>query len=255
MESLNRYLKLFAIFICPLLLGAAIGWYGYFQSHRQQLFFGFQALRFSQGPRPILWEGYTQKKLVALTIDDGPDPRFTPRVLDILKKEKVHATFFVVGKSAQKWPGLVRRAVRQGNLIENHSWDHPEFELLTAKKMRWELNKAGKEIKTLSGKKPIFFRPPRGILTPKLYKAVVSQGYYIVLWTNSVRDRSFTNPSLGARKVSNLAGDGTIILMHDGIMNHKKDVQALPFLIKDLKKRGFKFVRLDELLQKNSKRV
>lgn len=108
---------------------------------------------------PVIWRGFTSRKLVALTFDDGPDPRFTPKILQILRKQKVKATFFVVGTNAKRYPQLVKQEARDGHLIANHGWDHPEFELLSSKQMQQELDKTAFLIKKLVGYRPKFFQP------------------------------------------------------------------------------------------------
>lgn len=192
-------------------------------------------------------------KYVALTFDDGPDPVYTPRILDILADEKVQATFFVVGKSVKKNPEIIRRAAMQGNMIENHSWSHPRYHRLTEKQIKYQLTKTSKEISRITGRKPVFFRPPRGALSPKIKNAAIKSGYRIVLWTDSVRASVTKSPEEHARDISRLATNGSIILLHDGMLNREKDVKTLPCLIRNLKKRGFTFVTLDYFLNSKDK--
>jgi peptidoglycan/xylan/chitin deacetylase (PgdA/CDA1 family) len=167
--------------------------------------------------------------------------------LQILKAQKVKATFFIVGSSAQRYPQLVRQEATAGHLIANHSWDHPEFELLSYQQMKQELDKTANIIKKLVGYRPIFFRPPHGVLTSSVYWTATGLGYKVVLWSDELKERRFKSAYEDARFVSRLAGPGAIVLMHDGLLDHSKGVQALPYLIKFFKARNYKFVRLDEL--------
>lgn len=196
--------------------------------------------------------GHADDNVVALTFDDGPDPRYTPRILDILEKESVRATFFVIGKNARKHPQILKRAIKMGNTIENHSWDHPQYHRLTSKQIKRQLVKTSEEIVRITGRKPVFFRPPRGAMSPKINQVVSQAGYRIAFWTDSVRASVIKEPRAEARDISRLAGNGTVILLHDGLLNREKDVKTLPYLINYLKRRGFKFVSLDYFI-KNDK--
>lgn len=189
--------------------------------------------------------GVTDDRLVALTFDDGPDPRYTPRILNILRRERVKATFFVVGVNARAHPELVRRAYLAGNTIGNHTWDHPELELLPVAKMRSELISTAQEIQFLTGKKPAFFRPPHGIITPAVDEVAQSLGYKTVLWSNAIVEHY---PSLiESNLLTILIRPGAIVLAHDGRLNHEQSLRDLPLLIHGLKRRGFKFVTLDKM--------
>jgi len=202
---------------------------------------------FKRPDKPVVFDSLTQKKLVALTFDDGPDPRFTPKILRILKNAHVKATFFVVGISAKDHPNLIKQAARAGNLIENHTWDHPEFELLGSLRMAAELEKTSKLIARLTGARPKYFRPPHGILTRKIYLVAAHEGYRLIMWSNALQERRFSHPKSDAAFIAARIEPGAIILAHDGRLDHSRGVAALPTLIKTLKARGYRFVTLDQL--------
>lgn len=246
--------KILILFIVGVLV-TAVGCESFYRSEPQRKqFFGLQARAMDQGLRPVIRQGDTSEKAVALTFDDGPDPRFTPQILNILKEESIAATFFMTGQNVRKYPQIVRRAAMQGNMIENHSWDHPMCQHLTYSDLQWQLTETSREIARVTGRTPIFFRPPRGALSPKIHKAAARSGHKIALWTDSVRASVVKSPIDEAYDIGSRATNGSIILLHDGLLDREKDVRTLPYLIKDLKKRGFRFVGLDYFLKdKNDK--
>ena len=196
---------------------------------------------------PIIFNGHTAQKVAALTFDDGPDPRFTPKILDILKKNKVKATFFDIGTSVQTYPELARREARDGHEIGNHTWDHPELELLTAAQIKSEISLGGKIIKRITGKTPRLFRPPHGIVTMPIFAIAEHTGYRLVMWSISLRERHFKRPASAGLWVAERVAPGAIILAHDGRIDRARVVEALPSLIRKLKNRGYRFVTVDQL--------
>lgn len=195
---------------------------------------------------PVIWSGFTGDKVVALTFDDGPDPRFTPKILDILKTEKIKANFFVVGKNAVNWPELVEREQREGHLIGNHTWDHSPLLFASRGEINRELRLNELALKKLNVGMSKFFRPPYGATSDNVLSAAVTDGYQIVLWSNELHEKKFS-PEDDARFVAASVKPGAIILAHDGGLDHSKGLATLPSLIKRLKYRGFKFVLLNRL--------
>lgn len=250
----DNSIKILIIFIVATLV-TAVGCESLYRSRPEsRQLFGLQVRAMDQGLRPVIRQGDASEKVVALTFDDGPDPRFTPRIIDILKKESVIATFFMIGESVRDYPQIVRKAAMHGNLIENHSWDHPMCQHLTYGELKWQLDETSKEIARVTGRTPIFFRPPRGALSPKIHKASARSNLKIVLWTDSVKASVAKSPLDEAYDIGSRATDGSIILLHDGLLDREKDVRALPHLIKHLKNRGFRFVGLDYFLKDKQKR-
>lgn len=196
---------------------------------------------------PVTFEGATPKKLVALTFDDGPNPRFTPKILGVLNREHVKATFFVTGENALAYPALIKQEARSGHMVENHTWNHPEFELLSSDKMMMELKSTSNEIRKLTGKKPQYFRPPYGILTRKVYLEAALQDLQIILWSNTLQDVYFQRPAQAAASVISAAQPGAIILAHDGGRDRTRVIEALPMLIRRLKARGYRFVTVGQM--------
>lgn len=176
---------------------------------------------------------------VYLTFDDGPEPKVTPQVLDILAGENVKATFFLLGKNAEKEPALMERIRSEGHTVANHGFDHVN---------PWKLGVAdlvadAKRCAEITGSK--LYRPPYGRLWPGQLKALNSNGFKVVLWSHLSGD--FDN-SLEPKKVLRHAVDlskaGSIILMHDSAKAKSNVLGSLPFIISELKTKGFSLGKL-----------
>ncbi len=189
----------------------------------------------------------TSNKVVYLTFDDGPNPLWTPYVLDILRRERVQATFFVLGFRAQKYPWLVRRIHREGHEIGNHGYYHT---YIVHQNQRWveaQVRRADAAIEAACGVRPMYFRPPGGILNASNVRAVRKLGHPIAMWTVDTNDWRATKAGPIVRVVERDARPGSIILMHDGIdTSSRYTVQALPEVIRYLKQRGYTFAVLPE---------
>jgi peptidoglycan/xylan/chitin deacetylase (PgdA/CDA1 family) len=194
----------------------------------------------------------TKEKIVALTIDDGPDPRFTPAVLDILKRYHVPATFFVVGQSCEKYPEIIKRELAEGNEIENHTYTHPDLRSDSVLQTEQEILKNQAVIERLTNKTPHYFRPPKRLFTNNTVDVAEDNGYETILWTVCVEHHASKTVEDMANRVIKYAKPGTIILTHDGRLDRTRSVEALPLIIKGYQKKGYRFVRLDELLKSNS---
>ncbi|MEP7246748.1 MAG: polysaccharide deacetylase family protein [Gammaproteobacteria bacterium] len=182
--------------------------------------------------------------IVAMSIDDGPEPATTPRVLDILDEHGAKATFFCIGERVEQHSSLAREIVRRGHAIENHSYRHPyHFSLLGPRRMAQEVLRAQDAIIAVTGERPRFFRAPAGLRNPFLEPVLRRLDLRLASWTR----RGFDTVNGDADKVfrrlaRNLSG-GDILLLHDG--NAAKDesgepviYQALPRVLEALKARG-----------------
>ncbi|HEY3375218.1 MAG TPA: polysaccharide deacetylase family protein [Candidatus Aquicultor sp.] len=193
-------------------------------------------------PRATLYDHTTYKKPIALTFDDGPDVRYTPQVLRILKKEHVPATFFVVGNEVDAHPDLARQIVADGNLIENHTYTHPNLRYDSPKDIQRELSLCAEAIKHATGMQPIYFRPPRGIFDNRTLAIAEKDNYDVLLWSIAVEHKASRTPADEARRILHYTTPGSILLAHDGRLNREKTVKALPMIIHGLKARGYTFV-------------
>jgi peptidoglycan/xylan/chitin deacetylase (PgdA/CDA1 family) len=196
----------------------------------------------------IIYSGRVgNKKLVALTIDDGPDARFTPQVLNILKKYHIKATFFVVGESIKKNPNLLMEEIKMGNEIENHTYTHPDLVVDGQLPTEEEILRDQELIEQYTHKKPHYFRPPMGLLKNETLDISQTEGYKVVLWTICVEHAACKTPQEMAARVVNVASPGTIILAHDGRLDRSSTMAALPLIINGYQTKGYRFVTLDEM--------
>jgi len=182
---------------------------------------------------------------IALTFDDGPKPPFTEELIDELAEARVRATFFVVGRQAQKYPELVRELMAHGHEIANHSWDHPSVRTLSAAALKAELDKTRIFLKQLTGKDTPLFRAPGGTVEYLRHKVVVPEGYEMVMWTVHTLDHEKPSADLIRERVLTGARDGGVILFHTGV---RSTMEALPGLIRTLRSEGYVFVTVSELL-------
>ncbi|HEX2927574.1 MAG TPA: glycosyltransferase [Ruminiclostridium sp.] len=201
--------------------------------------------------------GHLSNKEVVLTFDDGPDPRYTDQVLDVLKANNVKGTFFVVGEQAQRYPYLVKRELREGNLVGNHTYFHPDVTKITDDRLKLELNAVQRLIEAISGKQTILFRTPyntdsepstNGELEP-LYTA--SKMGYVAVGAD-IDSSDYEKPGVNKIIQNIMEGlkdtDSNIIVMHDAGGNRDQTIKALKVLIPSLKKAGYKFVNINDLL-------
>lgn len=202
--------------------------------------------------------GYKPGKLV-LTFDDGPDPDYTPRILDILKKENVPAAFFVVGSMAEKNIPLLKRIHDEGYEIGNHTYLHPDISKVSPERVKLELNATRKLIESITGRSTILFRPPfNADAEPQTIAEVIPvaesrrQSYINIGESIDPWDwyPGVTADSIYARTIRD-AHKGSMILLHDaGGDTREATVQALPRIIKELKRQGYKFTTIADVIDK-----
>jgi cellulose synthase/poly-beta-1,6-N-acetylglucosamine synthase-like glycosyltransferase/spore germination protein YaaH/peptidoglycan/xylan/chitin deacetylase (PgdA/CDA1 family) len=220
--------------------------------------------------------GYSPNK-VALTFDDGPDPEWTPKILDVLKQEHASATFFLIGIQTDKFPGLAQRIYREGHTIGNHTFTHPDVSNISSTYMKVELNLTERLFASLVGVRATLFRPPYAIDEEpdtadqvKPLEFAQDMGYITVGnridpndWSDNVRTASGDKPrrrtaeEISAYVLSHLPPCsesnlrcGNIVLMHDGGGNRAETVRALPMIIEGIRARGLEVAPVYELLGK-----
>lgn len=199
----------------------------------------------------------TDKK-VSLTFDDGPDPKYTPQILDILKREGVKGTFFLVGSRAELYPDLVRRIVSEGHEIGNHTYTHPNVGLISDAQVRLELNATQRLIEAISGRSTTLFRPPYNAdsnpnKAEEIQPLLIAQdlGYWIAL--EDVDTEDWSRPGVGViieRVRDGRVEGGNVVLMHDAGGNREQTVEALPEVIEYLRNRGDEIVLISDLIGK-----
>jgi peptidoglycan-N-acetylglucosamine deacetylase len=183
-------------------------------------------------------------RCVALTFDDGPDPVFTPKLLDLLREKDVKATFFVIGKRADQHPEIVRRAWAEGHLVGNHTWSHyPLFCFLMPRRLRAEIERGTASVHRSCGSRPRLFRSPVGLRHPLLAPYLENAGLEYISWSIRTFDTFTSNSSVLAGRILDRVAGGDIILLHDRLPRGTDTMlQALPRVIDELRERGFEFV-------------
>ena len=197
----------------------------------------------------VISHASTSEKVVALTFDDGPDPAYTPRVLEILRRYSLHATFFEEGRFIQRYPQLSRTVLAQGHVLGNHTFTHPYITRLSPIAIRTEVESCDRVLAADDGISTTLFRSPRGDWNPAVYREVQSRHDHLILWTVALEHHDVPTPQAMAQRVLDQIQPGAIILMHDGGSSPRETtVQALPLLIEGLQKRGYHCVTIPELL-------
>src|SRR5438309_594324 len=184
---------------------------------------------------------------IALTFDDGPSEKLTPRLLDLLAQHHIHATFFVIGENVAQHPEIVQRAAREGHEIGNHSWSHPNFAKMSDDAVRSQIKRTEEAISSAIGSRPILLRPPYGSVTMRQKHFIHDDlGYEIILWDVDPLDWKEPGPNIVSSRILKETRPGSIVLSHD---IHAQTIQAMPATLTELEAKGFKFVTVSELLK------
>ncbi|MER7768470.1 polysaccharide deacetylase family protein [Kitasatospora sp. NPDC096140] len=181
------------------------------------------------------------RKVVALTIDDGPDPRHTPTVLALLQQYGIRATFFLIGENATEHPALVREISDHGHHIANHTWTHPDLRSLSATKVRDELVRTSDLLHTTTGRQPTWFRAPGGDWSTESLKVAAELGMRNMAWSVDPRDWSRPGTSAIIDTVLKDVRPGSIVLNHDGGGDRSQTLAALKAYLPVLVDSGYFF--------------
>ncbi|MFE7061472.1 polysaccharide deacetylase family protein [Sutcliffiella sp. NPDC057660] len=187
------------------------------------------------------------KKMVALTFDDGPDNFVTPAILDVLKEYNVKGSFFYLGSEVEKHPDIVTRTYSEGHLVLSHSYHHLDLTTLTEEKLRNELEMAGNAVEEVIGREPAILRTPYGETNGMVADIAKEEGYSIVLWSIDTLDWSQKESENIVKNVFENVRNGDIILMHSD-SEKKETAMALSIMIEELQERNFDIVDLENLL-------
>lgn len=192
---------------------------------------------------------------LVLTFDDGPDPVWTPRVLDVLKKHDAHGVFFVTGTMASRYPGLVQRMVDEGHEIGLHTFNHPDLSLQSKRRIDWELSQNQLAITGAAGIRTSLFRPPYSSFSAAMdnktwpvTEYIGSRGYITVVNDTDSEDWQRPGADEIIRRATPENGEGAIVLMHDSGGDRSQTVAALDRLLPDLKEQGYEFDNLTDAL-------
>jgi peptidoglycan/xylan/chitin deacetylase (PgdA/CDA1 family) len=196
--------------------------------------------------RRVICNARTKEKIVALTFDDGPDNVLTPRLLDQLKMLGIPATFFCIGRKIIGNEAILERMHSEGHLIGTHSYSHSNwFDLYTPSTMFKELELSNKLVFNATGKKPMLFRPPYGVINPMLNKALRRSGLTVIGFSNRAWDTSSRNKEIILSRIMKNLKSGDIILLHDTVQESVDIIQPLD---KRIKEAGYQIIPLDKLL-------
>jgi peptidoglycan-N-acetylglucosamine deacetylase len=208
--------------------------------------------------------GPKNERIVALTYDDGPNPPYTDAILTVLEREHVPATFFVVGRAVAIYPGVVRRAYRDGDAIGNHTWNHGHLVLYDTAGLQETLQRTDAAIFAATGDRPRIMRPPYGGRDWLVLDEARKLGYTPVMWSVPLpHDWEYPPAATIAGRVLRYVGNGSIIDLHDGnrgivcahdgvpahVCDRSSDVAATRMIVDALKRRGYRFVTIPELLR------
>ncbi|MGG3564061.1 polysaccharide deacetylase family protein [Neobacillus rhizosphaerae] len=190
------------------------------------------------------------KKMVALTFDDGPDRINTPQIITALKQENVKGTFFFIGQKVEQNPDIVKLAYDNGNVIGSHSYLHHELTKVSAEGIRQDLNKSSEAIRRIIGRSPALLRPPYGDTDIKVINVAKEKQYKVIIWSIDTLDWSQKDQKHIQKNIFDNVRNGDIILMHSDD-DKTETASAVPTIIKELKRRGFEIVDVATLLNTN----
>lgn len=185
---------------------------------------------------------------IAITFDDGPHKTKTPEILDILKKYDVPATFFVVGSCAENYPDIISRELAEGHEIGNHTFSHISLVNGDMSEMEKEILMTERMLFENFEYRPKLFRPPEGVCNKKIASVAASLDYSVILWNIDTRDWAHTSKDDIVNMVLRNIESGDIILFHDAISGESHTAEALKVIIPALKEKGYKFVKVSELI-------
>ena len=203
----------------------------------------------------VVSEGNSDRKIVALTFDDGPYPPYTGQLLDLLQELQVPATFFVLGQNVEKHPELVRRIADDGHQIGNHTYTHRDLLKLERSEIVEEIERTERAIAAITGQAPRIVRTPHGFRDPVVMEVLNEYKLKVVDW--SVMSRDWTNPGVDAiveRTVSKVK-NGSVVLLHDGdgvanAASRAQTIEATRHIVQQLRSQGYAFVTIDEIMEK-----
>lgn len=185
---------------------------------------------------------------IAITFDDGPDPKNTPRLLEILKERGIKATFYLLGRSVNTYPQIVRQIIADGHEIGNHTWDHKDLSKMSDANCIDELQKTQDAIIAAGGGTPATFRPPYGNVKMSQRKEIMEKFHYpTIIWEVDTED--WKKPYSSEKVHNTILKDtkaGSIILCHD---IHAWTIDAMPATLDELKAKGFQFKTISEMIQ------
>lgn len=200
----------------------------------------------------ILMHGSTSQKEIALTFDDGPHPIYTRKILAILDKYDVKATFFVVGEMAERYPELIKAEIDDGHNIGNHTYHHVNLTKIPTGYVATEIAACDKVLQSVVSKPVRLFRPPGGDYNDRITEVSEVLAHTMVLWTDDPGDYASPGVEVIKERVLGSAKNGGIILIHDGV---QQTIDALPYILRVLKEKGYQFVTVEAMLKERDRKL
>jgi len=204
--------------------------------------------------KTVVYSGSPAKMQIALTFDDGPDNKYTPKILDILKQNNIKATFFVVGKNVKLYPNMLKLISSEGHAIGSHTYSHSDLNKLTTDQVRAEMTNNEDAIDAILGYHLKIMRPPYGLNSVQTIKTIADMGYKVIDWSVDTMDWAGTPPAKIMEYVAKQTKPGAIILHHcaPGKVGLDNTINVLPNEIATLKAKGYEFITVPELLNNNN---
>lgn len=198
----------------------------------------------------IIHEIPTKQKAVAFTFDDGPNPTYTPQILDIFKEVSSKATFYMIGEQMVQHPELVKEVIEQSHEIGNHTYSHPFLTKLSLDDCKKEIIESDAIIKKFTGHRPATFRPPYFDFNEDTFSIINDLSYKMIGALNAdALDWEMPGVNHILTKTRNHIGNGSIFLFHDGFGDRSQTVEAVRILVKELVDEGFQLVTVSELIK------
>ncbi len=185
---------------------------------------------------------------IALTFDDGPNHVYTEQILDILKENEVHGTFFVIGENAKIYPDLIAREIAEGHEVGNHTYHHPHLRKLTKDAVRDEILLGEEALYEIDDYRPKLFRPPEGMCSEEIIACAEELDYHVILWSIDTLDWAHNSVENITEMIMTNIRDGDIILFHDHVTKISPTPEVLKIIIPRLKEMGYSFVTVSELI-------
>ncbi len=241
-EFLRQNYETLAVFLAMLAICAGAAW--------AIIYYATYAVR-SQVLGRTFWCGNgDEKNFVALTFDDGPSPD-TLEILDVLRRENVKATFFLIGREVEKYPEIARQIVKENHEIGNHSYSHPIYLFRSPSETRRELELTQEIIKRTIGVEPKIARPPCGVRSPAYFAATRELGLQTVQWSDTGFDWEKNSARQIAENVLKTVQGDSIVLLHDGDSsgknNRRATAEAVPLILRGLREKGLRVAPLARL--------
>lgn len=190
------------------------------------------------------------KNKIALTFDDGPHPKQTERILKVLEKYDIKATFFVIGVNVDNYQDTLLKVLQAGHEIGNHTNSHSQLKSMPKQKIEFEICECARKVEKVTNQKTVLIRPPCGIYDNNLVEIAEKNNYKIILWNIDTHDWAHCGADEMSKNIKNNVKGGDIVLFHDYISGKNDTIKTLENIIPALKAKGYEFVTVSELIEK-----